>query len=99
MKKLVILFCICYMQMAKAQTQQLVKIAGTKCSLIPPSGFVVATRFSGFQSAETGASIMINELLTPYATLVTEFTADALKSSGMTLLKKETQPSEKFMFS
>lgn len=77
-------------QIAFGQTKKHIKVSGTKCSLIPPSGFVAATTFSGFQNAETGASIMINELPAPYQSLVDGFTAEALKSRGMTLIKKQT---------
>ena len=77
-------------QIAFGQTEKHIKVPGTKCSLIPPTGFVAATNFSGFQNAETGASIMINELPAPYQTLVNGFTAEALKSKGMTLIKKQT---------
>lgn len=77
-------------QIAFGQTEKHIKVPGTKCSLIPPSGFVVATNFSGFQNTETGASIMINELPTPYQSLVDGFTAEALKLRGMTLIKKQT---------
>lgn len=77
-------------QLVFGQTEKLIKVAGTKCSLIPPAGFVAATTFSGFQNAEKGASIMINELPTPYQSLVEGFTAEALASRGMKLIKKET---------
>jgi hypothetical protein len=73
-----------------AQTDKHIKVPGTKCSLIPPSGFVATTNFSGFQSSETGASIMINELPAPYQQLVDGFTAEALKTRGMTLISKQT---------
>lgn len=76
-------------QIAFGQTEKHIKVQGTKCSLIPPTGFVVATNFSGFQNAETGASIMINEIPASYQTLVDGFTAEALKSRGMTLIKKQ----------
>lgn len=67
-----------------------VKIPGTRCSLIPPSGFVASTTFGGFQNVENGASIMVNEIPAPYQSIANGFTADALKSKGMTLLKKQT---------
>lgn len=76
-------------QIVFGQTEKLTKVLGTKCSLIPPSGFIAATTFSGFQNAETGASIMINELPAPYQSIVDGFTADALKTRGMTLLSKQ----------
>lgn len=74
---------------AFGQTEKHIKVSGTKCSLIPPIGFVAATTFSGFQNESTGASIMISELPAPYQTLVDGFTAEALQSRGMTLLKKQ----------
>jgi len=77
-------------QIVFGQTEKLTKVSGTKCSLIPPSGFVAASTFSGFQNTETGASIMINELPVPYQSLVDGFTADALKTRGMTLISKQT---------
>jgi hypothetical protein len=73
-----------------AQSARHAKVAGTKCSLIPPEGFVPASNFSGFQNAENGASIMVSELPAPYAELSKAFTADALKSKGMKLIAKET---------
>ena len=90
MKIRFLLSLLLFGQIAFGQTEKLTKVSGTKCSLIPPSGFVTATTFSGFQNEETGASIMINELPTPYQSLVDGFTAEALKSRGMTLIKKQT---------
>ena len=86
MKNKLLLTFLFLAQIALGQTEKLTKVPGTKCSLIPPTGFVPATTFSGFQNAETGASIMINELPAPYQTLVNGFTEDALKSTGMTLV-------------
>jgi hypothetical protein len=77
-------------QIVFGQAENRTKVSGTKCSLIPPSGFIAATTFSGFQNTETGASIMINELPAPYQTLVDGFTVEGLKSRGMTLVKKQT---------
>jgi hypothetical protein len=89
MKNRVLLAFLFLGQIAFGQTEKHIKVSGTKCSLIPPSGFVAATTFSGFQNAETGASIMINELPAPYQSLVDGFTAEALKSRGMSLIKKQ----------
>ncbi len=77
-------------QIVFGQTEKLIKVAGTKYSLIPPGGFVAATTFSGFQNTEAGASIMINELPAPYQSIVDGFTADALKTKGVTLVSKQT---------
>lgn len=73
-----------------AQNARPIQVAGTRYSLIPPEGFVAATNFSGFQHPENGASVMVSELPAPYAELSKAFTADALKTKGMTLLGKET---------
>jgi hypothetical protein len=77
-------------QLSFGQTEKHIKVPGTKCSLIPPEGFVEATNFSGFQNTDKGASIMIIELPAPYQRVVDGFTADALKTSGMTLIDKQT---------
>lgn len=89
MKDRILLAFLLLGQIAFGQTEKLIKVSGTKCSLIPPSGFVTATNFSGFQNVETGASIMINELPVPYQSIVDGFTVDALKSRGMTLINKQ----------
>ncbi|KQS92772.1 hypothetical protein [Chryseobacterium sp. Leaf394] len=88
MKNRLLLTLLLFGQIAFGQTEKHIKVSGTKCSLVPPSGFVVATNFSGFQNTETGASIMINELPAPYQSLIDGFTAEALKSRGMNLIKK-----------
>jgi hypothetical protein len=88
--KLNFLFLLTFIvQVGVAQTDKHVKINGTKCSMVPPNGFSVATSFSGFQNLSTGASIMINELPAPYLTLVNGFTKEALKLRQMTLISKE----------
>jgi hypothetical protein len=76
-------------QIATGQTENHQKIAGTKCSLIPPEGFAIATNFSGFQNARSGASIMVTELPAPVQTISQSFTAGALKAKGMTLIDKQ----------
>ncbi len=90
MKQRFLLSFLLLTQMAFGQAEKLTKVSGTKCSLIPPTGFVAATAFSGFQDMEKGASIMINELPAAYESLVAGFTPDALLSRGMTLINKET---------
>ena len=72
-----------------AQTTAHVAVAGTKISLIPPAGFVAATRFSGFEQAETGATILAAELPTSAQQMVGGFTETALAGRGMKLLQKQ----------
>ena len=76
-------------QICIAQSAGLVQVPGTKCSLVPPEGFVVASTFRGFQHPTSGASIMINELPAPYQSLVDGFTPVALQTRGMKFLSKE----------
>jgi PsbP-like protein len=89
MKNRFLLTLLFFTQITFGQTEKHIKVSGTKCSMIPPNGFVAATTFSGFQNAEKGASIMINELPAPYQSLVDGFTSEALKSRGMKLIKKQ----------
>jgi hypothetical protein len=89
MKQRFLLSFLLLTQIAFGQATKLTKVPGTKCSLIPPAGFVAATTFSGFQHAETGASIMINELPAAYESIADGFTADALLTRSMTLISKE----------
>src|SRR5689334_3727314 len=74
---------------ANAQSGRPVPIPGTKYSLVPPEGFEAATSFSGFQDKATGSSIMISEIPAPYQQMADGFTAEALKSRGMTLVSKD----------
>ncbi|MEZ5017816.1 MAG: hypothetical protein R2800_12235 [Flavipsychrobacter sp.] len=73
-----------------AQSNKHVIVPGTKCSIIPPSGFQLVNNFSGFFNQKTGASIMVNKMPTaPYRTVANGFTKEALASEGMTLISKE----------
>lgn len=84
---------ICLLAIAhicSAQPEKSIPVPGTKCSLVPPAGFSAATSFAGFQQAETGSTIMVNEIPAPYESIVGGFTAEALKSRGMTLISKDT---------
>jgi hypothetical protein len=65
-------------------------IAGTKISLIPPQGFVSATRFPGYQQEETNSSIVVTEIPAPISELASDSTnAEELAKKGMVLLKQE----------
>lgn len=65
-------------------------IPGTKLSLSPPEGFVVATNFSGFQHEELGASILVVEIPGPFSEVKSGFTAVGLAEKGMKELSRET---------
>lgn len=62
---------------------------GTKLAIIPPTDFVNAEAFAGFQQAATNASIMVSELPAPFATITSGFTAENLAKRNMTFLAKK----------
>jgi hypothetical protein len=68
---------------------EVIAIPGTKVSLEPPPGFVLASQFPGVQNAELASSIMINELPAPVEGVTAGFTAQGLLSRGMTLRSSE----------
>ncbi len=70
-------------------SQEYTAVQGTKISLIKPDGFTVAVNFSGFQQLDTGASILVTEIPGSYSQITAGFTAENLKTRGMTLLSKE----------
>lgn len=88
-KPIILLLVFFFSQISFSQTEKHIKIPGTKCSMIPPEGFVAATNFSGFQDEITGASIMINEIPGPVQSIIDGFTEEALKTKGMSFVKKQ----------
>lgn len=81
---LLLLSCLTF-----GQASAPVAIPGTKCSMVPPPGFLPATNFSGFYQESTGASIMIVEMPGSSEELSKAFTAEALKAKGMIMVEKE----------
>ena len=66
---------------------QMVRVSGTKISLVPPAGFGPSTQFPGYWIEAAGASIMITEMPAPYAALKPTFTdGAALSKKAMKLL-------------
>ncbi len=65
------------------------QIAGTKFFLIPPTGFINATNFQGFQQMNSGASILVMEIPGPFSESTKGFNEQGLKTQGVTLKKKE----------
>ena len=90
MKNTLLLILLFTTQITFGQVENRMIVSGTKCSLIPPEGFVAASTFSGFQQVASGASIMINEIPASYQSIVEGFTKEAMKAKGMTLVRKET---------
>src|SRR5262245_50826046 len=66
--------------------QNLVKVPGTKVSLVPPEGLKLSEQFPGFWDEERGLSISILEMPTPYSEIIKGFTKGALDARGMRLL-------------
>ncbi len=64
-------------------------IPGTKCSIIPPAGFVAIPNFSGFQQEETQSTIMVTQLAGPYHKIVAGLLPENLARQSMTLVSKE----------
>lgn len=89
MKKQLLFSALLFVQISFGQGNTLTKVFGTKCSLVPPPGFVAATAFSGFQNIANGASIMVNEIPAAYQTIVDGFSAEALHTKGMKLISKQ----------
>ena len=90
MKNTLLFILLFTTQITFGQTENRMTVSGTKCSMIPPEGFVAASTFSGFQQVASGASIMINEIPAPYQSIIEGFTKEAMKAKGMTLVRKET---------
>jgi len=65
----------------------LVDIPGSHVRMVPPQGFVPATDFPGFQSAD-GSSILVSELARSYSELVKDLTVDGLASGGISVTSK-----------
>ena len=66
-----------------------VQVLGTQVSLAPPPGFTPAERYSGFESVDTGASVMVLELPGPYAEAIRGLTEEGLKRGGVKLLRSD----------
>ncbi len=88
--KIRLLFTLLLLSTIAFGQQTRVKVPGTKCTMIPPAGFTAVKNFSGFQDEGTGTTIMVNELPVPYLSIIEGFTADALRSKGMTLRDQQT---------
>jgi len=87
MKNYIYLFLFFLSSAVFTQNDSLQNVTGTKCSMAPPKGFIPGVGFSGFQQAESGASIIVAEFPAPYKQLVSGFNGNALKSQGITLVQ------------
>ncbi|MBI3219943.1 MAG: hypothetical protein HYZ44_10555 [Bacteroidetes bacterium] len=71
-----------------SKTEKHQPVAGTKFFLIPPSGFVSATSFQGFQQTNTGSSILLMEIPGPFSETTRGFNEQGLKTQGVQLKTK-----------
>jgi hypothetical protein len=85
-----VIFFLLLGQLAFAQDGKLVKIPGTKCSLIPPAGFVAIKNSLGFEHPQTGATILVNELPASYLDIGESFTDQKLREMHMKVVSRET---------
>ncbi len=74
---------------AAGAAAEVLAIPGTKVSIEPPPGFVVASQFPGVQNTELASSILISELPAPVEGVTAGFTKEGLLSRGMTLVSSE----------
>ena len=65
------------------------QIAGTKFFLVPPTGFIPATTFQGYQQLNSGASILVMEIPEPFSESTKGFNEQGIKTQGVVLKKKE----------
>jgi len=65
------------------------QIAGTKFFLVPPTGFIPATTFQGYQQMNSGASILVMEIPGPFSESTKGFNEQGLKTQEVVLKKKE----------
>jgi hypothetical protein len=72
---------------AKAQKVSRFPNAGVK--IVQPQGFTVAKSFDGFEQASTGSSVVVLRIPGPFAEVTRGFTAEGLKSKGMSLQSKQ----------
>ena len=66
------------------------RVAGSRVSLDPPSGFSPARQFAGFENVAAQSSIMVTELPGPASVMQRGMTKAALASRGMTLIESST---------
>lgn len=66
-------------------------IEGTNAYLVPPAGFIVSENFKGFQNPDDPTSmIMLMEVPGPISEVTGGFTAEAMATRGMELLRKDS---------
>lgn len=88
MKIKAFIFLIIIGQTAFGQSENHIIVTGTKCTMIPPEGFIAATGISGFQNKQLNASIAILEIPVSVQEFSEGFATEGLSAKGMTLVDK-----------
>ena len=93
---LIITPLLAWLQDDQVSTEQIldsnyVAIPGTRISLFPPDGFVLANKFAGLKHPELGASIMVAEMDKSINTIKKGFTKEGFASQGMELLNSSEE--------
>lgn len=104
MKKSVAIFFFLLGAIAFGQTvivnktdDQYKAVTGSKISMVPPSGFVESSSFSGFRQLETNAVIMVVGMPgVSFSKLSAGMTKEALATQGMELIKLENMTINNF---
>lgn len=72
-----------------ADAQDVVRVPGTRVSIVVPPGFEPAAQFPGFGQADTGSSIVVTEMPAPFGAVRAGMSEASMASRGMTLLSSE----------
>jgi hypothetical protein len=69
-----------------------IRVPGTSVAMVPPPGFVLSSRFTGFEREDLQSSVMVTEIPGPVADVSRGLTAPGLATRGMTLISSTKQP-------
>ena len=76
---------------AQSAGEGVVFVPGKTVGLEPPSGFVLSTKFSGFEHGDSGSSILVVELpAEAYSQISTQMSDQALATKGITITARKT---------
>lgn len=87
---LVLAFVVVVDGPAHSAGEGVVYIPGKTLGLAPPPGFVLSTKFSGFEHGESGSSMLVVELpAEAYAQVSVQMTDQALATKGITITSRK----------
>jgi len=83
-------FAVALMLAGPAPAAELQFPPGSRIGLVPPPGYTASSKFLGFEGGPGKAGIFITELAPQtYTRLAREFTAEAVRNSGMDVVSRE----------